>query len=139
MPRAPEPKRWSRTEPARLSWLLLTLSTACGSETPTPTGRQPTGATCDSSTLTYATFAAPLLAQYCTSCHSSALVGAARSSAPAGLDFDTPTGVRAAATAIDRVAGSGPDADNTDMPPGSPRPSLEARAQLASWLACGAP
>jgi|JI10StandDraft_1071094.scaffolds.fasta_scaffold233051_2 uncharacterized membrane protein len=119
--------------------MLLALPAACGGEDPLPARRQPTGAVCGSSTQTYATFAAPLLAQYCTSCHSSALVGAARSSAPAGLDFDTLTGVRAAASAIDRVAGSGPDADNTDMPPGSPRPSLEARAQLASWLACGAP
>jgi uncharacterized membrane protein len=112
---------------------------ACGADEPSPARRQPTGATCGSSTQTYATFAEPLLAQYCTSCHSAALAGAARSSAPVGLDFDTLTDVRAAAAAIDRVAGSGPDAVNTDMPPGSPRPSLDQRVQLAAWLACGAP
>jgi uncharacterized membrane protein len=119
--------------------MALALPSACGSEAPAPTGRQSTGATCGSSTLTYATFAAPLLTQYCTGCHSAALVGAARSSAPLGLDFDTLTDVRTAAAAIDRVAGSGPDAVNTDMPPGAPRPRLDQRERLASWLACGAP
>lgn len=119
---------------------LAVTGLACGGDDPSPARRQPTGAMCTaSSTTTYASFAQAFFAAYCTSCHARAVVGPARAGAPAGLDFDTVEGIRAAADRIDRVAASGPDATNPDMPPGNPRPSAAERARLGEWLACGAP
>ena len=46
---------------------------------------------------------------------------------------------RAVKDHIDQMAGSGPAATNTQMPPGDKAPSKEDRERLSTWLACGAP
>lgn len=100
----------------------------------------PTGATCPpGSTLSYESFGRPFVEKYCTGCHASTLVGAARNGATPYHDFDSLEGIRVVAGHVDQMAGSGPDATNTQMPPLEPRPSLEERQQLSEWLACGAP
>jgi len=40
---------------------------------------------------------------------------------------------------IDEIAGVGPSASNSAMPPSGTKPTEAARRQLAEWLACGAP
>lgn len=59
--------------------------------------------------------------------------------APIGHNFDRQVTIRAFAMHIDQVAGSGPAATNELMPPDGAVPSVGERAQLAEWLACGAP
>jgi uncharacterized membrane protein len=76
---------------------------------------------------------------FCTRCHATALVGAARQGAPSFHDFDTLFGIKVVADHIDETTASGPAATNTSMPPDSPKPSLEARQQLGEWIACGMP
>ena len=118
---------------------LTAIGIACGNDD----GElgEPTGATCPpDSTLTYETFGRDFMSQYCTTCHSSALVGAARNGAPSDHDFDTLEAIRdVGADHIDRAAGAGPDYVNTFMPPSGqePRPSEAERRLLGEWLACG--
>lgn len=116
---------------------------------------EPSGATCPAgSTLTYETFGQSFMEQYCTSCHSSALTGAARHGAPSDHDFDTLAAIHeVGAEHIDLVAAAGPLHVNTAMPPteghaGAPTvshvdheslPSEAERRLLGEWLACGMP
>jgi uncharacterized membrane protein len=101
---------------------------------------EPTGATCpQGSTLTYASFGQTFMQTYCLRCHSASVTGAARMNAPADHNFDNQGQIQGLADHIDEHAGSGPDATNTAMPPGDPRPSMAERSQLSEWLACGAP
>jgi cytochrome c5 len=98
---------------------------------------EPTGATCpEGSTLTYESFGAQFMEDYCTRCHDSALTGEDRNGAPLDHDFDTLAGVLAVADHIDEYAAAGPNAVNTLMPPRAPSPSEEQRRQLGEWLAC---
>jgi uncharacterized membrane protein len=102
----------------------------------------PTGSLCpDGSTLTYASFAEPFFATYCTGCHSSELSGPDRHGAPPDHNFDTPDGIRGAAEHIDAAAAAGPDGENDAMPPPTADdfPDHTERLQLGEWLACGAP
>lgn len=111
----------------------------CCSETSSVRGPS-TGTTCPpTSTLTYANFGQPFMADYCTRCHSSTLSGAARMGATAFHDFDTQLGVQQVGDHVDQTAGSGPDATNTAMPPNGAKPTLAEREMLAEWVACGAP
>lgn len=88
----------------------------------------------ESSPLTYESFGAPFLLDYCTGCHSSKLDEPKRQGAPLGVDFDTLAGVRShLVRAYERAAD-----DHTTMPPAG-GPSPELRKQLGDWLACGAP
>lgn len=98
----------------------------------------PSGAVCpDGSTLTYENFAKPFMEKYCTSCHSSTLVGDARRGATDYHDFDTENGILAVADHVDWKAAAGPDATNELMPVGSgPVPTTTEREQLGEWLAC---
>ena len=101
------------------------------------------GATCpEGSALTWETFGKAFMVEHCAPCHAAGLVGAERQGAPAGHDLDTLGGALAmGAWHLDAVAGAGSLATNTAMPPASfpSQPSLEARRQLAEWLACGLP
>jgi len=111
--------------------LCLALA-ACSSDAPAPTG-----STCPpTSTLTYDNFGKKFMEDYCLRCHSSTKTGADRKGAPADHNFDTEMGVLEAAEHIDEYAGKGPDATNTVMPPGDPRPSEIERQKLAEWIAC---
>ena len=77
---------------------------------------------------------------YCTRCHSSALVGAARNGAPSDHNFDTLANIHDTALEhIDEEAAAGPDHVNTSMPPSGPRPTEAERQKLGEWLACDAP
>lgn len=99
-----------------------------------------TQATCPTgSTLTYENFGKPFFTTYCLSCHSNTVKGDARNGAPSDHNFDTLEDVQNMRGHIDQKAGSGPAATNTDMPRSDPRPSLEERQKLSTWLACGAP
>jgi len=119
---------------------LMGHGEGCGSEDEEAELGEPTGAACpDGSTLTYETFGRSFMESYCTRCHSSTLSGEARRGAPLYHDFDTPTGIRAVADHVDQMAGSGPSATNTLMPPGGAMPTLAERQRLAEWLACDAP
>ena len=98
------------------------------------------GATCPSdSSLSYESFGEDFFARYCTTCHASALNGAARLSAPSDVNFDTVELIQSQIASIDEQAAAGPDGVNTAMPNAGARPSDEERRQLGEWLACGAP
>ena len=101
-----------------------------------------TGSTCPTdSALTYETFGRAFMESYCTNCHSSTLVGAARNDAPTDHNFDSLEEIRATEPEhLDEEAAAGPDAINTEMPPaGHSAPSEQERRQLGEWLACGTP
>jgi cytochrome c5 len=100
-----------------------------------------TGATCPAgSTVTYDNFAKDFFTNYCLSCHSTKLMGAARNGAPADHNFDTLAAVDLLSAHIDEYAGSGPSSTNTHMPPmGSKAPSMAERQKLSEWIACGVP
>jgi hypothetical protein len=116
-------------------------------EVPTPT--EAVCADPDTNPLTWDSFGQKFMADYCTHCHSSALVRSKRNGAPLFHDYDTLAGVLKIPDHIDEQAGSGPAATNTSMPPdrcpsspGGPvdrdcaKPSKDERAKLAEWLAC---
>jgi hypothetical protein len=97
-----------------------------------------TGATCPSdSTLTYDNFGKKFMEDYCLRCHSSSKMSNARTGAPADHNFDTLDDIKLLAAHIDQMAGSGPSATNTKMPPTDPKPSMEDRQKLSQWLVCG--
>lgn len=101
-----------------------------------------TGAKCpDGSTLTYDNFAKKFFSDYCLSCHSEKVTGAARMMAPPDHNFDTFADVDLLHMHIDQKAGSGPDATNTAMPPATAtkKPTMEERQKLSEWIACGNP
>jgi uncharacterized membrane protein len=100
----------------------------------------PTESVCPSgSSLTYDTFGRTFVETYCTRCHSSTLVGAARNGAPEFHDFDTLLGIQMVADHVDQKAAAGPAATNVAMPPDGATPTLSERQQLGEWIACGAP
>jgi uncharacterized membrane protein len=100
----------------------------------------PTESTCPSgSTLTYNNFGKQFVETYCTRCHASDKMGAARNGAPAFHDFDSLFGIMAVSAHIDEVAAAGPAATNEGMPPSSPKPTLAERQMLGEWIACGMP
>lgn len=107
------------------------------------TAGEPSGALCPSdSTLTYDTFGGSFMEQYCTSCHSSSLTGAARNGAPSDHNFDTLAAIReVGAEHIDLAAAAGPSQVNISMPPAAQdsKPSEAERRLLGEWLACGIP
>jgi uncharacterized membrane protein len=104
------------------------------------TGGVATGATCPTtSSLTYENFGRAFMQSYCLRCHSAAVTGAARMGAPADHNFDEINVIRGLAEHIDLYAGAGPAATNTLMPENDPRPTLDERMQLSTWLACTAP
>ena len=119
--------------------LLLACSEADAEPPDDPEPGPSTGSTCPSEPPTYANFGMAFLDTYCTRCHSSELTGSGRHGAPTGYDWDMIETVREYAAVIDKMAASGPVATNMTMPPGDPRPTLEERARLGEWLACGAP
>lgn len=94
-----------------------------------------TGAACDDS-LTYEDDIKPIAEKYCTRCHSTKVKGDARMNAPEDHNFDSEEGILDAAAHIDEVAGSGPKATNTMMPPSAPKPTMEERETLAKFVAC---
>ena len=114
--------------PRRL-WLvpLGLLALGCGGSGPGDS----TGSTCPTdSTLTYANFGQPFVAQNCLSCH--------RAGGPQSPTLSTLDQIRANKDVIDRVAAAGPNAVNTYMPDGNSVPEAERR-KLGEWLACDAP
>jgi hypothetical protein len=100
----------------------------------------PTQAACpQGSTLTYQSFGKPFMEQYCTGCHHSDLVGAARHGAPTFHDFDTLSGIKAVSEHIDQTAAAGPAGVNQGMPEEGPFPTTAERYLLGEWIACGMP
>jgi uncharacterized membrane protein len=138
---------WSISRQAKLlaSWLSLTsaLSLAACSHASdlAESSELATGSTCPSnSELTYETFAASFMERYCTRCHAASLSNSQRQGAPSDHNFDTLEGLRMTEIEhLDEQAAAGPDAVNTAMPPGEPRPTTDERRKLGEWLACGMP
>ena len=121
-------------------WLVLGLLAIGCSGGNTSVFGPPTEATCPpGSTLTYENFGKPFMEAYCTRCHSSELVGAARMGAPSFHDFDTRSGIFVVADHIDETTAAGPAATNQGMPIGGAKPTLAERQMLGEWLACGVP
>jgi uncharacterized membrane protein len=83
--------------------------------------------------LTYANFGEPFMAQYCNRCHSASAVD--RHGAPGEFIFDTNQQIQRHRDRIFVRAAAG----NDSMPPGPDDPPRAVRDQLADWLACGAP
>jgi uncharacterized membrane protein len=97
----------------------------------------PTGASCPTPAVTYADFGQAFMTSYCLVCHSTTKTGTQRQNAPRGVDFDTQSLVHRYASEIDRLSASGPDSDNSQMPPaGTPTPSAAERKKLGEYLAC---
>jgi uncharacterized membrane protein len=118
--------------------MTVALALGCSSDPESKTLPNSTsGAECpEGSTLTYESFAQPFFASYCTRCHSTGNVDAARRGAPVGYDWDDRESIRAHAVQIDAAAAAGPRASSDVMPPGDPRPTAAERARLGQWLAC---
>jgi uncharacterized membrane protein len=87
----------------------------------------------DQPVVTYENFGQGFMTQHCQSCHASALVGDARSGAPASVSFDTAADVGRFASAILDVS-----VENDAMPPGG-GVADDDRARLEIWLRCFAP
>ncbi len=83
---------------------------------------------------TFATFAGPLLQQYCTRCHSSTLTGAARNGAPVGFNWNDEASVRTHLIEMRNAIGVA-----NFMPPSAPRPSCAERQRLVRWIDAAAP
>jgi hypothetical protein len=119
--------------------LSLTLALAAAGCSDSVFG-PPTESVCPpGSTLTWTNFGQKFMTDYCTRCHDSKLMGAARQGAPSFHDFETRSGVMVVRNHIDETTASGPAATNTGMPPAGPKPTLEERQKLGEWLACGVP
>ncbi len=101
----------------------------------------PTQAACPQAgtTLTYTNFAKPFMEKYCTSCHDSDLMGAARQGAPTFHDFDTLSGIKSVSEHIDQTTAAGPASVNEGMPQEGPIPTEAERFQLGEWIACDMP
>lgn len=87
-------------------------------------------------------FGRNFFAAFCIGCHAAPRLGAARNGAPANLNWDTISGVRAQLGWIDRAAAAGPHGVHSDMPPSGLAkafPTEEDRRRLGMWIACGAP
>jgi hypothetical protein len=121
-----------------MRWLaFISLLVACTSN---PVFGPPTESQCpQGSTLTYDNFGKPFMTKYCTRCHSSDLVGAARHGAPSFHDFDSLFGIKAVHEHIDETTAAGPAAFNDGMPQDGPKPTSMERYQLGEWIACGMP
>ncbi|MCB9749070.1 MAG: hypothetical protein H6713_03585 [Myxococcales bacterium] len=86
----------------------------------------------DCSTADVKSFAEMTVWGSCTSCHSSALSGSSRQSAPEGVDFDS---FEAAMAQADHAAA---EVAEDEMPPGGGL-SEDAKNELYAWARCGTP
>lgn len=108
----------------RLLRSLLLVLAACGNDV---------DPACRSHDLSYQTFGAPFMANWCNGCHGAALPPGMRQDAPYAINFDTIDEIRAQWLTIARTT-----VDVETMPPEG-GPSEAERALLAAWLRCGAP
>jgi uncharacterized membrane protein len=83
---------------------------------------------------TFATFAGPLLATYCTRCHSVTRSGADRNGAPIGYNWDDEASVRMHLPEMRNAVGV-----FNFMPPNDPRPTCAERQRLVRWIDASAP
>jgi uncharacterized membrane protein len=114
---------------AVLASLVAIMLAACGASNESLAQRAcPPGGT----SLTYETFGAEFLGQWCESCHAASSTN--RNGAPPDVTFDTQA---QAAEWKDRIYARAAD-DNTSMPLGPYGPDSATRHQLGDWLACGA-
>ena len=83
--------------------------------------------------MTYETFGAPFVLDWCRGCHSAQLHPSMRQDAPLSVNFDSLVEVRTHAARIRELAGA-----TAQMPPrGGPSP--EERDLLVEWIDCGTP
>ena len=110
------------------SWrsaILALVVSACGEDR--------RAATCATPRVTYETFGAPFVLDWCRGCHSAQLIPSMRQDAPLSVNFDTLAELRAQAERIRELAGT-----TARMPPrGGPSP--EERELLVEWIDCGMP
>ena len=90
--------------------------------------------TVDCTTVTVPTYSQLTIWPLCTTCHSSALTGAARKKAPTTINLDSFAGAQFVAykSAAEVHSGSMPEASQ-------PQPTEEQKTALYTWAACGAP
>jgi hypothetical protein len=118
--------------------LAITSLAACGGHD--SVFGPPTESVCPpGSTLTYDNFGRQFMESYCTRCHDSNKMGAARMGAPSFHDFDTLFGIKAVSDHVDETTAAGPAAVNDGMPPSAPYPTEAERYQLGEWIACDMP
>lgn len=123
-----------------MAGLVALCAPGCNGDEPEGDEGTPTESVCPTTqTLTYANFGQAFFDTYCQRCHGSTVTGAARMDAPTDHTFDRVEDIRLIAEHIDGLAGAGPAAVNTAMPPNNPAPTEAERRQLGEWLACGAP
>ncbi len=107
---------------------LVSLCAGCSYETLDEAVCPPGG-----TELTYESFGRAFMERHCQGCHASFLE--IRGGAPPSSTFDDVESIRDQAERIyARSAGA-----NASMPPGPDDPPEDERADLAEWLACGAP
>ena len=112
--------------------LAAALAAGCGTDPPSSGDPVPPDA-CETSYLDYTSFGEPFVLDWCSGCHSASLPPNMRQQAPVHVSFDTLEGVR---QFQGRIAARATGAMATMPPAGGP--SIEERALLAEWLACGA-
>jgi uncharacterized membrane protein len=108
-------------------FVVAGLAAGCGTEaTPPPL--------VDCTKVTPQRYSALTIWPKCTSCHSSALMGAARNMAPVGTNFDTFEAAKAKAGAAASRVNLG------QMPPaGATQPTPDEKAALLAWAVCETP
>lgn len=130
---------WKASSALLLAGLFSSAAVSCDHDEHEHEGVQTLAVCPTTQTLTYANFGQAFMQQYCLSCHSSSVQGAARNGAPTDHNFNSLSDIRSLADHIDLHAGSGPGGTNEAMPDSDPRPTLDERRKLSQWLACGAP
>lgn len=120
---------------------VLAALGACGIEpSPSPPGKTTGGEQvievdpdeCETSYLDYDNFGAPFISNWCRGCHSATVPAGMRQKAPAAVNFDTLEDVQTWANRIVMRAAS----TEPSMPPAG-GPTVQERALLAEWVACG--
>lgn len=84
--------------------------------------------------LSWESFGAAFMLEYCTGCHGRAVASGARQGAPDTVVFDDPNSIR---ELEERIWARAAD-NNATMPPVG-GPDAETRRKLGQWLACGSP
>lgn len=83
---------------------------------------------------TWSTFAEGFFSSYCTRCHATTLMDAARNGAPIDRNWDDEASVREHLPLIRQWVG-----ELNAMPIGDPKPSCEERARIVRWIDANAP
>jgi uncharacterized membrane protein len=110
---------------------LLTLM-ACGSDSSSSDNKVDCAA---QDTPTYETFGQAFVADYCASCHSASVMGAARMAAPTDDQFDKLSEIQ---RKKDELLNEVVTEEAMPFGPDSKKPSADERKLFETWMLCGA-